>query len=117
MPCRVPLQKRSLLAQALSVSAESTSARRLYERVWFEPYGREPAAIKLDDRSIDAELLTLRLHGKMVHNVDSNGYTKAGTGTLPVPSQSRGLGMVEDLQSRSVGIAVAPGTTALPMSR
>lgn len=47
----------------LSVSAESLSARRLYELVDFQPYGREPSAIKLDDRSIDAELLTLRLHG------------------------------------------------------
>lgn len=45
----------------LSVGAESAAARQLYASVGFETYGREPQAIKLDDRYIDVECMALRL--------------------------------------------------------
>jgi len=47
----------------LSVSAESTSARRLYEAAGFRCYGVEPKAIRLEDRSIDVALMALDLAG------------------------------------------------------
>jgi ribosomal protein S18 acetylase RimI-like enzyme len=45
----------------LSVSCESVAARRLYRSVGFEPYGIETQAIKLPDRYVDVELMSLHV--------------------------------------------------------
>jgi ribosomal protein S18 acetylase RimI-like enzyme len=43
----------------LSVGSESQAARVLYTSLGFEPYGMEPQAMKLEDRYIDVELMSL----------------------------------------------------------
>lgn len=43
----------------LSVGSESLAARVLYTSLGFEPYGMEPQAMKLEDRYIDVELMSL----------------------------------------------------------
>ncbi len=43
----------------LSVGSESEAARVLYISLGFQPYGMEPQAMKLEDRYIDVELMTL----------------------------------------------------------
>lgn len=45
----------------LCVSAESRSARALYRRMGFRTYGIEPMAIRLENRYIDIELMSLHL--------------------------------------------------------
>ncbi|MGE5560129.1 MAG: N-acetyltransferase family protein [Chloroflexota bacterium] len=45
----------------LSVVADNLSARALYERMGFVPYGREPHALKIGDRYLDDELMVLFL--------------------------------------------------------
>jgi ribosomal protein S18 acetylase RimI-like enzyme len=45
----------------LSVDCESASARRLYADVGFRSYGVEPKAMRLDDRYVDAELMSLEV--------------------------------------------------------
>jgi ribosomal protein S18 acetylase RimI-like enzyme len=46
----------------LGVAVVNESALRLYRSFGFEPYGREPRAIKLPDRYVDEDLMVLRLH-------------------------------------------------------
>ena len=43
----------------LSVGSESQAARVLYISLGFQPYGMEPQAMKLEDRYIDVELMSL----------------------------------------------------------
>jgi ribosomal protein S18 acetylase RimI-like enzyme len=45
----------------LTVAAGQTAARTLYQSLGFEPYGREPRALKIGDEYIDEDLLVLRL--------------------------------------------------------
>ncbi len=45
----------------LSVSANQTAARRLYEAMGFEKIGCEPRALKIGERYVDEELMLLRL--------------------------------------------------------
>jgi len=45
----------------LAVAAGQNPARRLYESLGFEVYGREPHAIKLDREYVDEDLMVLRL--------------------------------------------------------
>jgi len=45
----------------LSVTLGNDSARRLYMACGFRPYGVEPAAIRVDGRCYDTELMALRL--------------------------------------------------------
>ena len=44
---------------ALGVSAGNVSAKRLYESLGFETYGREPHALKIGDTYVDEELMVL----------------------------------------------------------
>jgi RimJ/RimL family protein N-acetyltransferase len=45
----------------LAVNAANTPARNLYLAMGFEPYGREPKALKLGDRYCDEEMMALFL--------------------------------------------------------
>jgi len=45
----------------LSVAAGQNAARRVYESLGFEVYGREPHAIKLEKTYVDEDLMVLRL--------------------------------------------------------
>ena len=45
----------------LAVAAGQNPAKRLYESLGFEVYGREPHAIKLDREYVDEDLMVLRL--------------------------------------------------------
>ena len=45
----------------LAVVTVNTPARNLYLSLGFEPYGREPLALKLGDRYLDEELMVLFL--------------------------------------------------------
>lgn len=44
----------------LSVAAEQTAAKKLYESLGFETYGREPRTLKVEDRYVDEDLMILR---------------------------------------------------------
>jgi len=46
----------------LAVAEGQASAKRLYSRLGFEVYGREPQAIKVGRAYADEDLMTLRLH-------------------------------------------------------
>jgi ribosomal protein S18 acetylase RimI-like enzyme len=45
----------------LSVNVENPPAARLYRAFGFESYGREPRAMRVDDRYYDEDLMMLRL--------------------------------------------------------
>jgi ribosomal protein S18 acetylase RimI-like enzyme len=45
----------------LAVAEGQDPARRLYQSLGFEVYGREPRAIKLGDRYVDEDLMVLRV--------------------------------------------------------
>jgi ribosomal protein S18 acetylase RimI-like enzyme len=45
----------------LGVAAENTPARRLYESLGFQSYGREPHALKVGDSYVDEDLMVLRI--------------------------------------------------------
>jgi ribosomal protein S18 acetylase RimI-like enzyme len=45
----------------LSVAATQTAAAKLYRSLGFEPFGREPRALKIGDRFIDEEYFILHL--------------------------------------------------------
>ena len=45
----------------LSVATEQTAARKLYESLGFEVYGREPRTLKISDHYVDEDLMILRL--------------------------------------------------------
>jgi ribosomal protein S18 acetylase RimI-like enzyme len=45
----------------LAVAAGQNPAKRLYESLGFEVYGREPRAIKMDDTYVDEDLMVLHL--------------------------------------------------------
>ena len=45
----------------LAVVTTNTAARKLYRSLGFEPYGREPLALKLGDRYLDEEMMVLFL--------------------------------------------------------
>lgn len=45
----------------LSVGTEQTAARKLYESMGFEVYGREPRTLRVGDRYVDEDLMILRL--------------------------------------------------------
>jgi RimJ/RimL family protein N-acetyltransferase len=45
----------------LSVNVENPPAARLYRALGFESYGREPRAMRVDDRYYDEDLMMLRL--------------------------------------------------------
>ena len=45
----------------LSVTLTQTAAANLYRSLGFEPFGREPCALKIGDRFIDEEYFILRL--------------------------------------------------------
>lgn len=46
----------------LAVVTTNTGARNLYRSLGFEPYGREPLALKLGNRYLDEEMMVLFLH-------------------------------------------------------
>jgi len=46
---------------SLSVTSTQTTARSLYLSLGFEQWGREPGALKVNDRLIDEEYLSLRI--------------------------------------------------------
>jgi ribosomal protein S18 acetylase RimI-like enzyme len=54
---RLPDLKQLLLG----VVVTQTTAKRLYESLGFEVYGREPRAVKVDDEYFDEEFMLLRL--------------------------------------------------------
>lgn len=45
----------------LSVAAERIAAKKLYQSLGFEVYGREPRTLKIDARYVDEDLMILRL--------------------------------------------------------
>lgn len=45
----------------LSVNTEQTAAKKLYESLGFEVYGREPRTLKIGDDYVDEDLMVLRL--------------------------------------------------------
>lgn len=45
----------------LAVAVGQKSAKRIYESLGFQVYGREPRAIKLEDKYVDEELMVLHL--------------------------------------------------------
>jgi ribosomal protein S18 acetylase RimI-like enzyme len=45
----------------LTVTSTNTPARALYEALGFVRYGREPRALKIDDRYFDEDMMILRL--------------------------------------------------------
>lgn len=47
----------------LSVTQGNTAALRLYQRLGFEAYGCEPAALRVHGRDLDEILMVRRLHG------------------------------------------------------
>ena len=47
----------------LSVNTEQTAAKKLYESLGFEVYGREPRTLKIGDDYVDEDLMVLRLTG------------------------------------------------------
>lgn len=54
-------QRQGLEQIQLSVSVENRVARSFYTSCGFEPFGREPRALKLRDRLVDLELMVLHL--------------------------------------------------------
>lgn len=46
----------------LAVVTTNAAAHKLYRSLGFEPYGREPLALKLGDRYLDEEMMVLFLH-------------------------------------------------------
>ncbi len=51
----------------ISVATTQTAATQLYRRCGFEPYGREPRALKVGDQYIDEEHMILRLPPAVIH--------------------------------------------------
>ena len=45
----------------LTVALTQTAAKRLYESLGFESFGREPRALRIGDNSVDEEYMILRL--------------------------------------------------------
>jgi ribosomal protein S18 acetylase RimI-like enzyme len=45
----------------LSVATEQSAAKKLYESLGFQDYGREPRTLKVGDRYVDEDLMTLRI--------------------------------------------------------
>lgn len=45
----------------LTVNPQQTPAKKLYESLGFETYGREPRALKIGDEYVDEDLMILRL--------------------------------------------------------
>jgi ribosomal protein S18 acetylase RimI-like enzyme len=49
---------------SLGVAIAATAAKKLYESLGFEVYGREPGAIRVNDDYVDEELMVLRVREK-----------------------------------------------------
>lgn len=47
----------------LSVATEYAPARKLYESLGFQAYGRDPRTLKVNDRYVDEDLMILQLAG------------------------------------------------------